>query len=377
MRTFNVVIGSRVFFQEKIASIEESAKYFLDMVRLHDAYHKGTTPFPDDKRADSLIVKNDSYLALVEQACERLDGLIYELTTEDAIIWIHNPPSKVVQFLERQFSAQHIKLEKLSQEYDIDRNIETYKIGMESIRNSIIGQDDAIVEVSKSIKYLASVERKNPYVIMLYGNSSIGKTELVKEIAKHFFGNFCLEKHLSMFRSNVFGDYLYGDKPNRCSLGYDLLERESNLIFLDEFDKCDSYFYSAFYTLFDNEIFKDAVYDVNISGCLIILTSNYSSEEEMKEKLGMPIYYRIDKFIHFEDFNEDTIYKVIQRELDLRENEYKDYISKEKIYSIISKFILSQNENGRTIKNKIQQVIEAVIFESNGKISQDISEVSK
>lgn len=363
MRTFNVVIGSRIYFQNQISSIEEKAKQFLDMVRLHDSYNNKIQLFVN-LRADLMVVKNEDYHGLVEQACERLDGLIYDLTTDNAVIWIHNPPAKVIQFLERQFSAQNIILKTYHQSYDIERNSDLYKTGIESISKSIIGQDNAIYEVSKSIKYLASIQRKNPYVIMFYGNSSIGKTELVKEIAKYFFGNRYFEKHLSMFKSDALFGYLFGDKPNRSSLAYDLLERESNLIFLDEFDKCAECFYSAFYTLLDNEIFKDTVYDVDISGCLIILTTNYSCEDEMKEKLGLPIYYRIDKFIHFADFNYETIFKVIQRELDLRENEYKNYITKDELYSIVSKMILSHNENGRTIKNKIQQVIENVIFEA-------------
>jgi hypothetical protein len=65
---------------------------------------------------------------------------------------------------------------------------------------------------------------------MLYGNSSIGKTELVREIAKNFFGNQLLEQHLSMFKSNANGDYLFGDKPNRRSIGFDLLEREIGIL---------------------------------------------------------------------------------------------------------------------------------------------------
>lgn len=218
MRTFNIVIGSRVFFQQQVSSFEEEAKHFLNMVRLSDSYRNGKMPFPDSERANLLIVRNDDYHGLVEQACERLDGLIYDLTTEDAVIWLHNPPSKVAQFLETQSFSQHIILNKSIQKYDINRNIETYKSGIDSIRNNIIGQDNAIEEISKSIKYLASVQRKKPYVIMLYGNSSIGKTELVREIAKYFFENSYLEKHLSMFRSDVFVAYLFGDKPNMSSL---------------------------------------------------------------------------------------------------------------------------------------------------------------
>lgn len=85
-----------------------------------------------------------------------------------------------------------------------------------------------------------------------------------------------------MFKNNNYSEYFFGDAPNRKSLGYDLLERESNLIFFDELDKCPEHFYSAFYTLFDNVLFKDANYDVDVSGTLIVLTSNYHSEEEMK-----------------------------------------------------------------------------------------------
>ena len=77
-----------------------------------------------------------------------------------------------------------------------------------------------------------------------------------------------------MFKNNNYSDYFFGEEPNRRSLGFDLLERTSNLIFLDELDKCPEFFYSAFYTLFDNVEFKDATYDVDISGTIIILTSN-------------------------------------------------------------------------------------------------------
>lgn len=173
-------------------------------------------------------------------------------------------------FLNSLKDSKEIKLDIDRQKYDITRDKNNYVNGMRAIHQIVIGQDNAIIETSKSLRYLTSVQRKKPYVIMLYGNSSIGKTELVKAIAKNFFDNKFLEKHLSMFKSNVNSDYLFGDKPNRRSIGFDLLERESNLIFLDEFDKCAEFFYSVFYTLFDNTIFKDAVYEVDISGALII-----------------------------------------------------------------------------------------------------------
>lgn len=362
MRTINVVIGSKAFFQEHIADLSEAVS-FLDLIKLSDAYHGKNQVFPDNLKAELMILRNDNYHGITEQANDRLGNLIYDLTADDSTIWIHNPPSNLLFFLNNQKNASEITLNTYPQTHDIVRDRVKYLEGIASIKENIIGQDHAIIEISKTLRYLTTVKRKKPYVIMLYGNSSIGKTELVREIAKNFFGNQLLEQHLSMFKSNANGDYLFGDKPNRRSIGFDLLERESNLIFLDEFDKCADFFYSVFYTLFDNTVFKDAVYEADVSGALIILTSNYSNEDEMKERLGLPIFYRIDKFVHFEDFDSETIHKIVRKELDDKYEEYKDYFSKDEVYAIVSKRILTTGENARTIKNKIQAVLEELLFE--------------
>ena len=362
MRTINIVIGSKAYFQEQIKDLSDAVS-FLDLIKLSDAYHGKNQVFPDELKAELMILRNDNYHGITEQANDRLGNLIYDLTTDDSTIWIHNPPSNLLFFLNNQKNASAITLNTTTQTHDIVRDRVKYLEGIASIKENIIGQDHAIIEISKTLRYLTTVKRKKPYVVMLYGNSSIGKTELVREIAKNFFGNQLLEQHLSMFKSNANGDYLFGDKPNRRSIGFDLLERESNLIFLDEFDKCADFFYSVFYTLFDNTVFKDAVYEADVSGALIILTSNYSNEDEMKERLGLPIFYRIDKFVHFEDFDSETIHKIVCKELDDKYEEYKEYFSKDEVYTIVSKRILTTDENARTIKNKIQAVLEELLFE--------------
>lgn len=372
MRTINIVIGSKAYFQEQIKDLSDAVS-FLDLIKLSDAYHGKNQVFPEELKAELMILRNDNYHGITEQANDRLGNLIYDLTTDDSTIWIHNPPSNLLFFLNNQKSASAITLNTTTQTHDIVRDRVKYLEGIASIKENIIGQDHAIIEISKTLRYLTTVKRKKPYVVMLYGNSSIGKTELVREIAKNFFGNQLLEQHLSMFKSNANGDYLFGDKPNRRSIGFDLLERESNLIFLDEFDKCADFFYSVFYTLFDNTVFKDAVYEADVSGALIILTSNYSNEDEMKERLGLPIFYRIDKFVHFEDFDSGTIHKIVCKELDDKYEEYQEYFSKDEVYTIVSKRILTTDENARTIKNKIQAVLEELLFEKF--LEKDDSEI--
>lgn len=367
MRSYKIVIGSSSYFDkaldEAYSIIDENnikIPSFLELIRIFDAQKQsGNT---DTVKTPLLFIRNNDYNGIVNSAHDRLGPLIEDITLDDAFILIHNPPRVLYEYLQDKHSRNLITLDEKREKYSIQRKPEKFKDNIFKISDAIIGQNHAIKEISKSLWYLISVQRKKPYVIMLYGNSSLGKTELVREIAKHFFEGKVLEKHLSMFKNNNYSDYFFGEEPNRRSLGFDLLERTSNLIFLDELDKCPEFFYSAFYTLFDNVEFKDATYDVDISGAIIILTSNYLSEDEMKQHLGMPIFYRIDKMIKFEDFSPQTIYEITMKEIEARKEEYGDMISPERIYEIVSKEISTKNENARTIKFKVQQVIEKLLF---------------
>ena len=367
MRIYKIVIGSSSYFDKALDEAysiidEKNGKIpsFLELIRIFDAQKQSDNT--DTVKTPLLFIRNNDYNGIVNAAHDRLGPLIEDITHDKALILIHNPPRVLYEYLQDKKARNLITLEEDREEYSIQKEPEKFKENILRISDAIVGQDRAIIEISKSLWYLISVQRKKPYVIMLYGNSSLGKTELVREIAKHFFEGKVLEKHLSMFKNNNYSDYFFGEEPNRRSLGFDLLERTSNLIFLDELDKCPEFFYSAFYTLFDNVEFKDATYDVDISGTIIILTSNYLSEDEMKQHLGMPIFYRIDKMIKFEDFSPQTIYEITMKEIEARKEEYGDMISPERIYEIVSKEISPQNENARTIKFKVQQVIENLLF---------------
>ena len=115
--------------------------------------------------------------------------------------------------------------------------------------------------------------------------------------------------------------------------------------------------------MFDNTIFKDKTYEVNVSKTLIILTSNYLSEENIKKEIGLPVYYRIDKFIKFNDFDSKTVLEVIKKEIKSREQEYSDVLTYDEIYDVVSHKVLSKGENARTIKYKVQKVIEDLLFQ--------------
>lgn len=77
-----------------------------------------------------------------------------------------------------------------------------------------------------------------------------------------------------MYQNNESANYLFGGKYNEKSFAKDLIGRDSNVILLDEFDKAYSVFHSAFYQLFDEGIYEDQNYKVDVRHALIICTSN-------------------------------------------------------------------------------------------------------
>ena len=360
-RKYEIIFGSKSYFNQIILEkIIDGNQYktFIGLIKESDEKRQNGQKFEDF--ANIMVIENSDYQGITEQAHDRIGSLIEELSTDDSTIYIHNPTIRLSEYLD---SLPPESITKTYEERIIVIDEEKLIQNMLEISKKIKGQIQAVHKICTSIWYLNKSKQKKPYVIMLYGNSGLGKTESVKQIADHFYDGKMIEKHLSMFQNNTYSDYFFGEKPNRKTLGFDLLERKSNLIFFDELDKCPEHFYSAFYTLFDNTTFVDASYEAEISGLLIFLTSNYLSQNEMKEKLGVAIYNRIDKFIFFNDFDIDTIDEITKNEINNRKDEYSQLITPEELYSLVSNKIGQSGENARTIKYKVQQVIESVLYE--------------
>lgn len=374
-RKYIVIKGSKHFFDSKaeklldITSLTEMND-FPQMVRRHDEYFKNILLMIPNKekkdpfdRTDLLVIKNTDYHSIVQTAHDRLAGVIEDLTFETAQIIIHNPTRSLEEYLKSQKELEKIEYSCISQQHNLDIVASEFNRKMSIITSKVMGQEKAISDIGKSLWYLTKFKRDKPFVFMLYGSSSIGKTETVREIAKEFFYDNVFEKHLSMFRNERAQYFLFGDDPNRSSIGYELLERKSNLVFLDEFDKLPDFFYSVFYTLFDNTQFSDSTYNADVSGLIIFLTSNYSNMDEMKKHLGLPIFYRIDKFVHYEDFSTKTIVSVTGNEVLKYVSESKGIIEFEDLWSRVKTKTKQKGENARTIKNIVLQEVEEMLYE--------------
>lgn len=366
MRKYIVIIGSISFFDQKLVELEASGDEFNSLVTMSDAARnagRNITP------VRSLIVRNNHYHSIVESAHSRLGGLIEDLTAIDATIYIHNPTSVLLRYLRRQSESTNCSYQEITEPRTSLQNIEGVSSKIATIKNSIIGQEAALNEIAKTLWYLANTRRPKPYVLMLYGGSSLGKTETAKAIAKEFFNGKMLEKHLSMFEDFSIPnyDYLFGGKPNINSLGYELNERQSNLVFFDEMDKCGKVFHSAFYSLFDSPEYLDTTYEVDIKDLLIILTCNYDSEEEIRENLGDPIFFRIDKSIRYEEFLPQDLMKILNLEVEKQTSSLVVSIDKDEIRRIAARKTNAVGSNGRTVQSAVRAAIEQKLFERESK----------
>lgn len=358
MRSYHLVVGSVPYFEEELRGMRICGDDLMEKVEEFDRSRYGGSY----DHSNCLVVRNNHLHALTEQAHSRLGGLIEDLTTDEAEIVIHNPTAALVRYLEMQHGIGAIELDRSNEERSRIAAIENMEAKVDQVKKGIVGQDAAVESLAKSLWYLSKTDRPRPFVMMLYGKSSLGKTETARALADVFFDGEMIEKHLSMFETTAYADYLFGGKPNVRSLGYELNERMSNLVFLDEIDKCNPVFHSAFYSLLDSDRYIDSTYEVDIAGLVVLLTCNYLTLDDIRSNLGDPIYYRIDKFVPYVDFTPQAIYEITKLEISRQLAQTNAELSFDDVYQVAATRIGLSGENGRTIKSAVRYAIEDLVY---------------
>lgn len=125
-RKYHIVIGSNAYFDKKLPNFFEGddVATFLELVKLSDTTRQNQRLF--NQHASKLIVKNNNYHGIVEAAHDRLGPLIEDLTTDDAEIYVHNPPRVLKEYLEDQYKRTLIELTIDSERYGIKRDPEVF-----------------------------------------------------------------------------------------------------------------------------------------------------------------------------------------------------------------------------------------------------------
>lgn len=369
-----IYYGPRKGFNNKIKN-EKNKEEFSLIVQEYDKENKSIPHYaegqPRDKTIknkryiENLIINSDDYFTITESATQNINPILNSFNIEK--IFVQNPPTTVLESLQKNYKKINIEC------YDYKKiDLNTIKVINRNISNKIIGQDNAIHKLLISLlSFVKFTKDTKPIVLMFYGPSGVGKTETAKYLSKKLGGQI-FYKQFSMFQNNEFSNYLFGGLTTQNSFAKELLERNSNVILLDEFDKAHPHFYSAFYQLFDEGIYIDKNYCVKLKNSIIICTSNYKSEDEIREKLGDPIYYRISTFIKFKELEQNSINRIIDLIYDsyiekLREED-KNIIKKTKYNNLSVKDSIKQYayklKNVRNIDNIIKETILDILLEN-------------
>lgn len=318
-RDTKVVIyyGPLSWFHDQLG--KKKRKGLLDIVNERDEANRRHThvvegqetappenPAPRPKR---IAAESSDFASLNEHAITNFAGLVRSINPES--LFLHNPPAHIHSQLERSFATE---VERYQYPAVTRDTLIRFRDGF---AGHLVGQAGVKESLLASLYPLTTTRQKRPVVLMFYGPSGVGKTETAQFI-NGLLGGTLLRKQFSMFHNEKFASYLFGGSHSEASFAKDLLDRESGVILIDEFDKANSVFHSAFYQLFDGGVFEDKNYSVQLGSSLIICTSNYGTEEEIRKALGDALYSRFDSLIHFKTLSKDEIRQVIDRLVDDR-----------------------------------------------------------
>lgn len=288
-----------------------------------------------------------------------------------------------------------------------------------SVRNVVIGQNEAIEKICRIIKRSKiglSPSNKPIGSFLCVGNTGCGKTLMAKTIAKEVFGD---EKYLVRFDMSEYSDETAVNKLIGSSAGYVgysegglLTEAVKNkkyaVVLIDEIEKANDKIFNLFLQVLDEGFLTDNMGEkVDFKNTIIIMTSNIgvkeasiskgigftvdnvqnrktTIEKALKNKFAPEFLNRLNDIIYFNDLTDDNIKEIIGLELNkligrLKNIKYDGVYGVKTVDPIFERVRKEKEFGARPIARAIQDMIENKItdmllekdYENNYKFNFD------
>jgi len=256
----------------------------------------------------NVVAFSDEYAALSESAIQGFLAFISQFEIDT--LYLQNPPA----YLMDRFAKLDVDVEIGKYQYQsINKKI---LLKLDTVyEHRIFGQPKVLEALLTALFPLTRGDRAKPVTMLFYGPTGSGKTETARLIGE-LVGQPLFRKQLSMFNSSDYASYLFGGRHSQICLAKELMERESNVLLFDEFDKPNPVFHSAFYQLFDEGIYCDRNYHVEVRAAIIVCTTNYESADAAARHLGLPLFSRFDAIVPFVSLPAEANRAIVRREYD-------------------------------------------------------------
>ncbi|MFM8178948.1 MAG: AAA family ATPase, partial [Candidatus Kapaibacterium sp.] len=225
----------------------------------------------------------------------------------------------------------------------------------DELKGVVVGQDEAVAQLAKAIRR-SRAGLKDPSrpigSFMFLGPTGVGKTELVKALARFMFNSedALIRVDMSEYMEKFSVSRLVGAPPGY--VGYEeggqltekVRRKPYSIVLLDEIEKAHPDVFNILLQVFDDGILTDGLgRRVDFKNCIIIMTSNvgvrdvkaggrigFSSsnssedkyeamkstvEDSLKRMFNPEFLNRIDDTIIFRHLTKDDIYKIIDLQL--------------------------------------------------------------